>query len=728
MKILLLPVSLCALILAACASVEQPVDEAETEADRLVYPDTYRSTQTDILHGVAVDDPYRWLEMTHNPQTRTWVMQQNELTDQYLNGIDGRNAIKQRLTQLWNFPKLSAPIRYGAYYFHFQNNGLQDHSALYVREGLDGIPRRLLDPNTLSEDGTLSVARIAVSPNARYLAYALADSGSDWVEFRVRDIATGEDLDDVIRGVKFSNVSWLPDESGFYYSRYPDTPAGDPDDRQPVAIYFHRLGSAQSNDRRIYDLSRYSAANPYPEVTRDGRFLIANVSEGFSSNAVHVLDLTRTDARWQPIINHWDGHYQFIDSDANLLFFQTTAGAPQGRVIAVDMNRPQAQYWEEIIPQQEATLRDVSYVGGKFFAHYLEDASSQIDVFNAYGRHERRLDLPGIGSVDKLTGSASQLETFFTFTSFTEAALNMRYDIANDELEVIERAQVFANLEKIQTRRVSFPSSDGTEVSMFLVYRSDLQLNGNNPALLYGYGGFNIPVTPSFNPAWVAWVERGGVLAVPNLRGGGEYGAEWHEAGTQEHKQNVFDDFIAAAEYLIDEGFTRTDNLAISGRSNGGLLVGAVLSQRPDLFAAALPDVGVFDMLRYHTSSANARSWQSDFGIASNEEDFTYLHAYSPLHNLDTNRCYPATLVTTGEHDDRVAPWHSYKFTAALQHAQACDNPILLRVETHAGHGSGSPIWMQIEQISDQWAFLLEHLASGQLQSPAQSSNLEPES
>lgn len=722
MNKLLLPASFCVMVLAACASVE-PVDEDPSETDSFSYPQAYRSAQTNDFHGVAVSDPYRWLEAMDSPQTRAWVKQQNALSHRYFDNIDERSAIKQRLTQIWNYPNVTTPQRHGSYYFHFQNNGLQDHSSLYVRDGLNGVPRTLIDPNTLSDEGAVSIARIAISPNARYVAYALSAKGSDWVEFRVRDVATGTDFDDVIRGVKFSNVSWLANESGFYYSRYPDTPAGEPDDRQPVAIYFHRLGSAQSSDRRVYDLSRYSGANPYPEVTRDGRFLIASISNGSSSNAVHVLDLHQTEARWQPIINRWDGHYQFVGSDANLLFFQTTADAPLGRVIAVDMNRPEQQHWQELISEREGTLQQVRYIGGKFFAHSLENASSQVDVFNAYGRHEQRLQLPGIGTIDRFTGSASQLETFFTFSSFTEAALTMRYDIADDQLETIERAEVSAGPGKFQTRQVTYQSADGTEVSMFIVHRHDLELDGKNPTLLYGYGGFNVPLTPTFNPAWLAWIEHGGVLAVPNLRGGGEYGAKWHADGTQARKQNVFDDFIAAAQYLVNERYTSTDNLAISGRSHGGLLVGAVLSQRPDLFAAAVPDTGVFDMLRYHTDNANARAWQSDFGIATNAEDFTYLHDYSPLHNLDTNTCYPATLISTGEHDDRIAPWHSYKFAAALQHAQACESPILLSVEPQAGH-TGTPVWMQIEQVSDQWAFLLSQLSAGQLQTPAQSSNL----
>ncbi|WP_241984203.1 prolyl oligopeptidase family serine peptidase [Aliidiomarina sedimenti] len=703
--------------LTACTTTEQaPSEHADEE---LNYPVSPRSDQVTDYHGNSVQDPYRWLEDLNSQTTQQWVTAQNRVTLPYLADLEQRDALKTRLTQVWNYERSSTPFRHGRFYFHFQNNGLQDQSVLYVREGLNGAPRPLLDPNQLSDDGTVSLTRVMVSPNAQYLAYAISDGGSDWVEFRVRDIQSGEDLADRLTGIKFSNVSWLPDGSGFYYSRYPETPAGEVDDSRSVAIYFHRIGSAQRNDRRIYDLSQYPSWNPYPEVTRDGRFLIATITDGFSSNAVHILDLTNRDARWRRIIDYWDGLYEFIDSDANLLFFRTTAGAENGRVIAVDVNRPQPQHWQELIAERDATLREVRYVGGKFFAHYLEDAHSQIEIFNAYGRHEDSIELPGIGSVDSITGQASHLETFFTYTSFTEPGVTLRYDIDQQQVEEIDRAQSPADLSNYQTRQVWYESDDGTAVSMFIVHRHDIELDSANPALLYGYGGFNVALTPSYNPAHTVWLEQGGVLAIPNLRGGGEYGANWHQAGTKLNKQNVFDDFISAARYLIDEGYTSPQQLAIQGASNGGLLVGAVMTQQPSLFAAALPDVGVLDMLRYHTSSANAKAWSSDYGLATDAEDFAALLAYSPVHNVETGVCYPATLITTGDHDDRVAPWHSYKFAAALQNAQSCDNPVLLRVETRAGHGAGTPTWMRIDQVSDQWAFLLD-----KLQSESQSSNL----
>lgn len=705
------------LFLSGCATIEpEPVPE---EPDSLVYPYTARTTHQDTYHGQSVADPYYWLEDLDSIQTSQWIEAQNALTQPYLAQLDLLDDLKQRLTQIWNYERQGAPFRHGRFYFHFQNDGLQNQSTLYVREGLAGAPRALIDPNLFSSDGTVALARVSVSPQARFVAYALSDNGSDWVRVRIRDIRTGHDLEETLHGIKFSNISWLPDESGFYYSRYPDTPGGEPDDNRSVAIYFHRLGSSQRSDRRIYDLSQYRSWSPYPTVSRDGRFLIATVTDGFDSNAVHLLDLTLNNARWQPIINRWDGHYEFIDSDANLLFFHTTYNAPTGRVIAVDINRPHPDDWQELIPAQSNTLQDVRYVGGKFFVHYMDKAHSRIDVFNAYGRYESTLELPYPGTISTMTGDASHLELFFSLTSFTQSGQIFRYDLAGDALEIVEQSESPVQLDQVQTRQVTYTSKDGTDISMFIVHHNDIELNGKNPTLLYGYGGFNISLTPTFNPAWALWLEQGGILAVPNLRGGGEYGSDWHQAGTGVNKQNVFDDYLAAAHYLLEHGYTNTDMLVAQGASNGGLLVGASLLQQPDTFAVALPDVGVFDMLRYHTASANARAWSSDFGLATDATQFAALHAYSPVHNVTEGVCYPATLITTGDHDDRVAPWHSYKFTAALQYAQSCDNPILLRVETRAGHGAGSPTWMRIEQIADQWAFAL-----AQLQSRTQSTNV----
>lgn len=725
MKKLLFITSLVALVVSACST--SPDEVAPTEQPQgYVYPYTERLALSDNYHQTRVADPYRWLENTEHPAVTSWIGQQQAFANQVFANMHEHAALKQRLTQLWNFPRTSVPKRYGDSYFFKRNHGLQNQANIYVRDAQEVTPRLILDVNQLSKDGAASVAYTSVSPNARYLAYAVSQAGSDWVEWRIRDVKTGNDLEDILRGVKFTQLSWLPDESGFYYSRYPDSPSGEPDDLRPVAIYFHRLGSAQRNDRSIYDLSRFSAAIPYPELTNDGRFLVATLFEGYASNAVHVLDLTQAAARWQPIINQWDGLYEFIASDANLLFFHTTADAPNGRVIAVDMHQPEPQNWQVMIAESESTIQDVQYIGGRFVVHYLENAHSKLALYNAYGRFERYIKLPDIGSVTELSGNANRLEVLFNFNSFTQAPTTYRYDIASSTLDKAETDQPHARLDKLVTEQVHFPSSDGELVSMFIVRHRDIAPNANTPALMYGYGGFNVPVTPTFNPTWIAWLERGGILAVPNLRGGGEYGQTWHQQGTGERKQQVFDDLIYAAEYLVQQGYSSPQHLAVSGRSNGGLLVGAAITQRPDLFAAALPDVGVFDMLRYHTSSANARAWQSDFGIATDADDFNHLYAYSPVHNVVEGECYPATLISTGASDDRVAPWHSYKFAAALQHAQGCEQPIVLRIEQQAGHGAGSPVWMQIDLAAEQLAFVLKAFGIEQLQSPTQSSNLAP--
>lgn len=705
-------------LLIACSSVEQPVEEVEEDTG-ITYPEAARSDVRSTYHGTAVADPYRWLEATQSESTQRWMREQNALSEPLIDALDSHGLFKERLTKLWNYERSSTPFRRGDRYFHFRNDGLQDQSVLYVADSLQGIARPLIDPNQFGSHGAASLARVDVSPDASYVAYGVSEAGSDWAEFRIRQISNGQDLDDRLTGMKFTSVAWLPDETGFYYSRYPETAAGEPDDQQPVAIYFHRLGTSQTNDRRILDLSQYGTWHPYPDVTDDGRFLVATVRDGYDANAVYLLNLADNDARWQPLMAEWDGHYRFIDSDANLLFFYTTQGAPKGRVIAVDVNRPHPDNWEEIITENEHQLQDVQYVGGKFFATYLADAQAAVHIYDAYGRHEKELDLPDHGSVSRFTGDGSHLETFFTYTSFTQPGVTYRYDIAQQELKEQRRATVPTELDRFTTNQVFYRSADGTEVPMFIVHRNDIERDGSNPTLLSGYGGFGNSLSPQFSASHIAWLEQGGVLAIANLRGGSEYGESWHESGSGANKQNSIDDFIAAAEYLIEEDYTQSDRLGIQGRGHGGLVVGAAMTQRPQLFAAALPETGVYDMFRYQLPSSNAHNWRSEFGLSSEADEFAVLQTYSPLHNVEPGSCYPATLLTTGANDDRVAPWHTYKFTAALQHAQGCDNPILLQVETRAGHGPGTPIWMRIEQVADQWAFLHHHLLGKSLQSDA---------
>ncbi|MCO4321958.1 prolyl oligopeptidase family serine peptidase [Aliidiomarina quisquiliarum] len=698
-------------ILSSCAQAPAVIDEPTLAT---AYSPTHTVTQTDNYFGTQVPDPYRWLEQISSPEVQQWVVNQNEFAKPFLEALPLRDTIKARLTALWNYERLSTPFRQGERYFYYRNDGLQNQSVLYVTDNPKLTGEILIDPNTFSADGTVSLARTYVSPQGNYVAYGISDGGSDWTSFKVRHIATGEDLADAIEFTKFTNISWLPDESGFYYSRYPANAAGQGNDQEPVAIYFHLLGNKQSQDQLIYEIKANRSHNPYAQVSRDGRFIVASISEGFFANAIHVKE-RNSSGPWLKLFNDWTSRNDFIDTDGNLFFFMTNDGAETGRVIAIDYNKPQPEHWQEIIAPREETLTDVSYVGGKFFATYLRDARSVVRVHDAFGRFQQELNLNSIGTVSGFSGNAEHLETFFSMTSFTEPNTIYRYDIRHNQITELSRSKIAADLSQYVTEQVFYSSKDGTKIPMFLVHKKGLERNGKAPVLLYGYGGFNISLTPSFSSSRIAWLELGGVLAIPNLRGGGEYGAAWHRAGTGVNKQNVFDDFIAAAEWLIHEKITSPEHLGIQGGSNGGLLVGAVITQRPELFAAALPAVGVLDMLRYHLPSANARAWSSDFGLSENEAEFNALYAYSPVHNTKAGACYPATLITTGDHDDRVVPWHSYKFAAVLERDQGCDNPVLLRVETRAGHGAGTPIWMRIEQIADDWAFLAKYLnAPGQ--------------
>lgn len=694
-------------ILASCVQAPPALEQAALSTSSL--PTTRTVEQTDAYFGTLVADPHRWLEQINSPEVQQWVTAQNEFAKPILDALPLRNAIKERLTTLWNYERLSTPVRHGEHYFYYRNDGLQNQSVLYVTDDPKLTGDILIDPNAFSDDGTVSLARAYVSPQGNYVTYGISDGGSDWTSFKVRHVDIGEDLADVIEFTKFTNVSWLPDESGFYYSRYPTNAEGQGNDQEPVAIYLHLLGNEQSQDTLVYEITENRRHNPYAQVTRDGRFIAASISEGFFANAVHIKERSGKGP-WLKLFADWDSRNDLIDTDGNLFFFMTNDGAETGRVIAVDYNKPQPEHWQEIIAPREETLIDVSYVGGKFFATYLRDARSVVRVHDAFGRFEQELDLKSIGTVSGFSGNADHLETFFSMTSFTEPGTIYHYDIRHDKLTAVSHSKTAAELSQYITEQVFYSTKDGTQIPMFLVHKKGLERDGKAPVLLYGYGGFNVSLTPSFSSSRIAWLELGGVLAIPNLRGGGEYGAAWHRAGTGVNKQNVFDDFIAAAEWLIHEKITSPEHLGIQGGSNGGLLVGAVMTQRPELFAAALPAVGVLDMLRYHLPSANARAWSSDFGLSENEAEFNALYAYSPVHNTKAGTCYPATLITTGDHDDRVVPWHSYKFAAALERDQGCNKPILLRVETRAGHGAGTPIWMRIEQIADDWAFLAKYL------------------
>jgi len=702
------------LLLAGILMSFSLVDCADAGPDLpLTYPDAARADHTDDYFGTAVADPYRWMEDLESPEVASWVEAENAISVPFLEGLPGREEIRSRLTELWNYERFGIPFKEGGRYFFTRNDGLQNQDVVYVAESLDAEPRVFIDPNAFSEDATVALAGMSVSPDGRYVAYATSDGGTDWNTWHVKEVETGQNLPDTVAYTKFTDASWLPNGSGFFYSRHPLGPDGKGDGQAQVKIWFHQVGTSQDADELVYEVEDSESQNPYGSVTEDGRYLIINLSEGYDSNAVYYRDLGAPSGRVVRLLDRWDALYGFIGNDGPVFYFHTNKGAPRNRVVAIDIRRPAEAEWTEIIPEADETLENASFVGGRFLAQYLRDAKPLVRVFGKAGEPLRDVELPGIGSASGFGGREDDPETFYSFESFTVPPTIYRYDVSTGETSVYHETRVEVDTGAFETTQVFYTSKDGTRVPMFLTYKAGVDRDGENPTLLYGYGGFNISETPSFRVDRLVWMEMGGIFALANLRGGGEYGEAWHLAGTKTHKQNVFDDFIAAAEYLIAEGYTSTPKLGIQGGSNGGLLVGAVLTQRPELFGAALPAVGVLDMLRYHTASLNARQWSSDYGLSENEEEFRALYAYSPYHNVKDGTCYPPTLVTTADRDDRVVPWNSFKFGAALQHAQACDNPILVRVETRAGHGAGKPTWMRIDEVADAWAFLAWALKTG---------------
>ncbi|MEQ9671131.1 prolyl oligopeptidase family serine peptidase [Coleofasciculus sp. G2-EDA-02] len=675
----------------------------------LNYPTTRQADQVDDYHGTQVADPYRWLEDPDSEETKAWVEAQNKVTFGYLEDIPQREPLKQRITKVWNYEKYGIPYKEGNRYFYFKNDGLQNQSVLYTLTSLDGEPRVLIDPNTLSEDGTVALSGAAMSDDGNRMAYGLSTSGSDWQEWKVRDVETGEDLSDHLQWVKFSGASWTTDNQGFFYSRYdePNDATKLEDANYYHKLYYHQLGTAQSDDLLIYHRPDQKEWMFNGSVTEDGHYLIIYVSQGSDpKNLVFYKDLQTPDAPIVELISEFEANFSLIDNDGSIFWFQTDLDAPRSRVIAIDIHNPARENWQELIPQAEETLESVGVLNNQFVADYLKDARSAIKIFDLNGALVREVELPGIGSAGGFGGKRYDTETFYVFTSFTTPATIYRYDMVTGESSLFRQPTVDFDPTQYETRQVFYPSKDGTQVPMFITHKKGLTLDGNNPTYLYGYGGFNVSLTPSFSISNLVWMEMGGVYAIPNLRGGGEYGEDWHQAGTKLNKQNVFDDFIAAAEWLIENKYTRPQKLAIGGGSNGGLLVGACMTQRPDLFRAALPSVGVMDMLRFHKFTIGW-AWCSDYGSPENQEEFKALYAYSPLHNLKPGTAYPATLITTADHDDRVVPAHSFKFAAALQAAHAGDNPVLIRIETKAGHGAGKPTAKIIEEIADKWAFLL---------------------
>jgi prolyl oligopeptidase len=689
-------------LLMSCAS----------SAPKLPYPATRTTNQVDVYHGVTVPDPYRWLEDDNSPETKAWVGEQNKLTFAFLAQIPQRPAIKQRLTRLWNFERYGVPFKEGGRYFFNKNDGLQNQSVLYTLPALDAAPTVLLDPNKLSADGTVALAGLAVSDDGNLMAYGLSAAGSDWEEWKVRDVRTGRDLSDQLKWVKFSGASWTKDGRGFYYSRYDE-----PNETTKMTrvnefqkLFYHGLGTPQSEDKLIYQRPDHKDWIFDGHVTDDGRYLIITVSEGTDPRTrVFYQDLQTTNAPVVELLNDFDARYSFIDNDGPRFWFSTDLNAPRGRIIAIDITNPERKNWRELVPQAAETLEGVNTLNNSFVCIYLKDAHSQVRVFSLAGQPLRTIELPGIGTAGGFGGKRKDTETFYSFTSFTVPGTIYRYDLAEGASAVFRQPKVDFDPANFETRQVFYRSKDGTQVPMFITYKKGLKLNGSNPVLLYGYGGFDISITPSFSVASLVWMEMGGVYAVANLRGGGEYGEEWHQAGMKSHKQNVFDDFISAAEWLIANKYTSSHHLAIAGGSNGGLLVGACETQRPDLFGACLPAVGVMDMLRFNKFTIGW-AWTSDYGSPENADEFKALYAYSPLHHIRSGTRYPATFITTADHDDRVVPAHSFKFAATLQAAQAGPAPILIRIETRAGHGAGKPTSKLIEEAADKWAFLVKEL------------------
>jgi prolyl oligopeptidase len=681
-------------------------------AQKLQYPEAKKVDQIDDYHGIKVADPYRWLENSDSPDTKAWIEAQNKLTRAYLDKIPEREKIKRRLIELWNYEKFSTPVKRGNKYFYLRNDGLQNQFVLYVTDSLKDTGRVLLDPNQLSKDGTIALSGFSISDCGKFLAYGLSSGGSDWQEWRIRDVETGKDFPDVIKWVKFSGASWSKDSKGFFYSRYPE-----PNEKTKLEetnfnqkLYYHRIGTSQAEDILIYERPDQKRWGFSGYVTEDGKYLIITVSQGTDPrNLIFYKDLSQPNSEVVELISEFENDYIFLGNDDTVFYFQTDNNAPRRRIIAIDIQKPEKSNWREIIPQAEETISNANIVGNYLIVSYLKDAYTQTKIYDLSGKFVREVKYPGIGTASGFGGRRTDKETFYTFTSFAVPPTIYRYDLETGKSEIFRQARVKFNLDEIEVKQIFYNSKDGTRVPMFIVHKKGIKLDGNNPTLLYGYGGFNISLTPSFSVSRIVWLEMGGVFAMPNIRGGGEYGEEWHKAGTKLKKQNVFDDFIAAAEWLIRNGYTSPKKLSISGASNGGLLVGAVLNQRPDLFGAALPAVGVMDMLRFHKFTIGW-AWISDYGSPENPEEFKALYAYSPLHNIKKGTKYPAVLITTADHDDRVVPAHSFKYAATLQEAQAGDAPILIRIETRAGHGAGKPTSKAIEEQADIYAFLVKNL------------------
>lgn len=680
-------------------------------AQDIRYPQTKKVTQTDAYFSHKVEDPYRWLENDTASDTEAWVKEQNQVTQSYLSKIPFRSKIHNRLTELWNYERYSAPQQEGDWFVFYKNDGLQNQSVLYVKRGLNGEAELLLDPNKLSADGTVALQATAFSKKQQYFAYAVSASGSDWQEIYVMDFASRKLLKDKIEYVKFTGISWAG-EDGFYYSGY-DKPQ---DEKTKFSaktefqkIFYHKIGTAQSEDKLIYEDRDHPLRYVGGGLTEDERFLVLGISEGTDGSEIKIKDMTKPGSDFITIVPGFSTNANVVDNIGDKILLQTNSGAPRYKVVLLDPQNPDESNWKTVIPEQAEPLEAVGTGGGKLFASYLKDACTRVNQYSYDGKLEHQLQLPGLGTASGFGCRRENDVFFYTFTSFTYPATSFRYDIKTGKSTLYQKPSVKFDPAGFETKQVFYTSKDGTKVPMFITHKKGLKLDGSNPTLLYAYGGFNINITPAFSVANMVFIENGGVYCVANLRGGGEYGETWHKGGMLDKKQNVFDDFIAAGEYLVKEKYTSPGKLAIRGGSNGGLLVGACLTQRPDLFRVAIPQVGVLDMLRYHKFTVGW-GWAVEYGSSDNEDQYNYLIKYSPLHNIRKGTCYPATLVTTADHDDRVVPAHSFKFAATLQEAQGCKNPVLIRIDSKAGHGAGKPTSKMIDEAADIWSFLFYNM------------------
>ena len=696
------------LTLLGAAAMQTPA------ANRPTYPDTRRDDTVDQWHGRAVPDPYRWLEQDPRtaPEVARWIAAQNEVTFAWLREVPQREAIRKRLEQLYDYERYMPPKKAAGHYYYTHNSGLQNQAVLYGLDALDGTPRVILDPNTWAKDGTAALINYSLSDDGRWMAYSRAAAGSDWQEWFVRDLTTGKDLADRLQWTKFTDADWTPDNLGFFYSRFEEPAKGAAFQSLNInnKLFYHRVGTPQSEDTLVYHRPEHPEWGYAAKVSEDGRWLVIHVWKGTDPKyRIVYKDLSDPASRPVELITEFANEYSFLGNDGTVFYFKTDLDAPRGRIIAIDTRQPERAAWRTLVPQGEEPISGAFIFGNQFVITSLKDAVERVRVARLDGTGLRDVTLPGVGSIEGLEGKRAHTEAFFIFTSLNTPRTVMRFDLVSGEIRPWREPKLAFKPSDFSVSQVFYKSKDGTRVPMFLAHRKDVTPDGNRPTLLYGYGGFNVSMTPTFSADRLAWMEMGGVFAMPNLRGGGEYGEEWHRAGTGTNKQNVFDDFIAAAEWLIAQKWTKPSRLAIQGGSNGGLLVGACMIQRPELFGAALPAVGVMDMLRYHKFTAG-RYWVDDYGSAEDPKMFPALLAYSPCHNLKPGTKYPPTLVTTADTDDRVIPAHSFKFAAALQNAQAGDAPVLIRIETSAGHGAGTPVSKIIDETTDQLAFLVHEL------------------